>query len=144
MLKGISPVISPELLCELSNMGHGDELIISDAFFPAYTVNNNVLRADGIPATELLEGILHLINADECVEEPFVMMEATKGDSFDPKVEKDYQKIIDTLSPHINKIGKIGRFEFYDRAKNAYLVVVSGEMRKYGNILIKKGVTPWK
>ncbi|NLZ69393.1 MAG: L-fucose mutarotase [Spirochaetales bacterium] len=143
MLKGIAPCISPELLYELAKMGHGDELVLSDAFFPANSVNSKVLRADGIKVAELIDGILSLINADEYVDSPFIMMEVVKGDTPDLAVEADYQAAIDRHTT-VNKIGKIGRFEFYERAKTASLVVVTGEVRKYGNIIIKKGVTNYK
>jgi Fucose dissimilation pathway protein FucU len=143
MLKGIKPCISPELLMELDKMGHGDEIVLSDAFFPAYSVNAKVLRADNIKVDELLDGILSLMNSDSYVEHPFIMMEIMEGDTADPAVERDYKAAILKHEKEAN-IGKIGRFEFYERARKAYLVVVTGENRKYGNILIRKGVTDWK
>ncbi|MGN0906442.1 MAG: L-fucose mutarotase [Bullifex sp.] len=140
MLKGIDPCISPELLYELAKMGHGDELVISDAFFPAYTFNEKVIRADGIQASRLIDAILSLIEADTYVEAPFIMMSPVEGDFPDPKLEEEYIKSIRKHTSN-DRIEKIGRYEFYDRSRSASFVVVSGEVRKYGNIIIKKGVT---
>lgn len=140
MLKGINPIISPELLYELAKMGHGDEIVISDAFFPAYSFNSKVLRSDGIKASELIAAILSLIDADSYVENPFIMMAPVEGDSLDPQLEAEYRGVIRSYTGS-EKIEKIPRFDFYERTKKASLVVVSGEKRKYGNIIIKKGVT---
>lgn len=142
MLKGISPLLSPELLAELCRMGHGDELILADAHFPGNTFNDNVLRADGLKIPELLDAILPLFELDSYVEAPLVMMAAVKGDALDPAVEESYRVPIDKHAPDTPEIERIDRFDFYDRAKNAYLVVMTGETAKYGNIILKKGVTP--
>lgn len=142
MLKGISPLISPELLAVLSRMGHGDEIILSDAHFPAESVNNNVLRADGLRIPDLLEAILPLFELDNYVPCPLVMMAAVEGDELDPAVEEAYLAAIHKAVPDYGKIDRIGRFDFYDRTKTAFAVVVTGETAKYGNILLKKGVTP--
>ena len=137
MLKGISPVVSPDLLKTLAEMGHGDEIIISDAHFPAHTMNPRVLRADGIDAAKLLAGIIPLFELDSYAP-PVIMMAPVEGDSLDPSVEERYRKALG----YDKEIVRIGRFDFYERAKNAYAVVISGETAKYGNIILKKGVTP--
>ena len=142
MLKGISPAISPELLKVLAEMGHGDELILADAHFPAYSFNKNILRADGVRIPDLLSGILPLFVLDEYVPHPLVMMAAVEGDTLDPNVEDSYLKKIKAVYPNSPSIERIDRFDFYDRAKDAFAVVITGETAKYGNILIKKGVTP--
>ncbi len=144
MLKGISPLISPELLKILASMGHGDEIVLSDAHFPADTMNNNVIRADGLKIADLLEAILPLFELDSYVEYPLVMMAAVEGDTLDPAVENKYIKNIKISNPQISKIDRISRFDFYDRTKSAFAVVITGETAKYGNILLKKGVTPFK
>lgn len=144
MLKGISPLISPELLKILASMGHGDEIVLSDAHFPADTMNNNVIRADGLKIADLLEAILPLFELDSYVEYPLVMMAAVEGDTLDPAVEDGYMKSIKISNPQISKIDRISRFDFYDRTKSAFAVVITGETAKYGNILLKKGVTPVK
>jgi L-fucose mutarotase len=137
MLKGISPDISPDLLKTLAEMGHGDEIVISDAHFPAHTFNNRVIRADGIKAANLLSGIIPLFELDTYAT-PIIMMDAVKGDILDPEVEESYRKAL----CYDGKIERLERFAFYERAKSAYAIVISGETAKYGNIILKKGVTP--
>jgi len=142
MLKGISPLISPELLGVLSRMGHGDEIVLADAHFPGETFNSNVLRADGLKIAELLEGILPLFELDAYVPHPLAMMAAVPGDTLDPLVEEGYLKSIHQTNPTVPSIERIERFSFYERAKSAFAVVMTGETAKYGNIILKKGVTP--
>ena len=137
MLKGISPVVSPDLLKTLAEMGHGDEIVISDAHFPAHTMNARVLRADGLGADKLLAGIIPLFELDSYAT-PVIMMEAVKGDTLDPEVEKKYRAALG----YKGEIERMERYAFYERAKKAYAVVLTGETAKYGNIIIKKGVTP--
>lgn len=142
MLKGISPLISPELLQVLFRMGHGDEIILADAHFPGESFNSRVLRADGLRIPELLEAILPLFELDAYVAHPLVMMAAVEGDTLDPKVEESYVTAIHKSNSDAPAIDRIGRFDFYDRATKAFAVVMTGETAKYGNILLKKGVTP--
>jgi L-fucose mutarotase len=142
MLKGISPLISPELLAVMARMGHGDELILADAHFPGETYNNRIIRADGLRIPDLLLGILPLYELDSYVASPIIMMAAVSGDELDPKVEAGYLKSIHVTNPNVAPIQRIDRFEFYERAKKAFAVVMTGETAKYGNIILKKGVTP--
>jgi L-fucose mutarotase len=138
---GIDPVIGPELLDALFRMGHGDEIVIADAFFPGDSCNSRVIRADGIRVPALLEGILKLINLDYAAP-PVIMMQAGPGDALDPAVESSYRAVIDRLWPGTPATERIERFTFYERTKKAYAVVMSGETVKYGNIILKKGVIP--
>ncbi len=142
MLKGISPIISPDLLSVLARMGHGDEIIFADAHFPGETFNSNRLRADGIKIPELLEAVLPLFELDSYVDAPLIMMAAVEGDTLDPSVESSYLEKIKLTNPQISATERIDRFAFYERAKNAFAVVMTGETAKYGNIILKKGVTP--
>ena len=142
MLKGISPLISPELLKVLAQMGHGEEIILADAHFPAHSFNDNVLRADGVLIPDLLSGILPLFVLDDYVPHPLAMMAAVHGGTLDPTVEENYLKSINAIYPDTPSIDRIDRFAFYERARNAFAVIITGETAKYGNILIKKGVTP--
>ena len=137
MLKGISPVVSPDLLKTLAEMGHGDEIVIADAHFPGHTFNSRVLRADGLDADQLLAGIIPLFELDAYAT-PVIMMEAVPGDTLDPSVEARYRKALG----YEGIIERVERFAFYERAKKAYAVVLSGEIAQYGNIILKKGVTP--
>ncbi|MDR1818352.1 MAG: L-fucose mutarotase [Puniceicoccales bacterium] len=142
MLKGISPLVSPDLLQVLARMGHGDEIVLADAHFPAETFNNRVLRADGLRVADLLDAILPLFTLDAYVPAPLVMMAPVAGDTLDPEVERAYTAAITRHAPDAPAIARIDRFAFYERTRSAFAVVMTGETAKYGNILLKKGVTP--
>ena len=141
MLKGIHPAISPELLMVLAEMGHGDEIILADAHFPGHTFCQHVLRADGLGIPTLLEGILPLFELDSYAD-PLIMMAAVEGDSLDPAVEESYMAAIRKSTPGAPAPVRIDRFAFYDRAESAFACVMTGELAKYGNLILKKGVTP--
>jgi L-fucose mutarotase len=140
MLRGIAPCVSPELLKTLAEMGHGDEIVLADAHFPGPSVNARVLRADGLPVTTLLDGILPLFDLDTYAD-PLVMMAAVPGDELDPAVERQYLEVVRRHAPAAKAPVRVDRFAFYERARDAFAVVMTGETRKYGNLLLKKGVT---
>ncbi|PWD98396.1 L-fucose mutarotase [Marinilabilia rubra] len=142
MLKGISPLISPELLHALASMGHGDEIVLADAHFPGHSLNQRVLRADGLRIPDLLEAILPLFELDNYVPHPLIMMTPVQGDIPDYQVEESYLKKIHKTNPEVAPIQRMERYAFYESVKNAYAVVMTGETAKYGNIILKKGVTP--
>lgn len=142
MLKGINPIVSPDLLKILAEMGHGDEIILSDAHFPAHTFcPKNLLRGDGLQIPDLLEGILPLFELDS-YDDPLIMMAAVEGDELDPHVETNYMAAIRKHAPDAPAPVRIDRFAFYDRAATAFACIVTGTTAKYGNIILKKGVTP--
>ena len=130
MLKNISPLISPSLLKILAEMGHGDEIVFSDAHFPGHTFN-------GLGADALLAAVIPLFELDAYAT-PVIMMAPVPGDSLDPAVEAKYRKALN----YDGEIEQMERYAFYERAKKAYAVVITGETAKYGNIILKKGVTP--
>jgi len=142
MLIGISPLVSPDLLAALYRMGHGDEIVLADAHFPGESFGKRVLRADGIKIPDLLDAILPLIALDTYVESPLIMMSAVSGDQLDPAVETSYRQAVDRYWPNTPPIQRIDRYDFYERAKQAFAVLMTGETVKYGNIILKKGVTP--
>ncbi|MCX7024921.1 MAG: L-fucose mutarotase [Spirochaetes bacterium] len=142
MLIGISPLIGPDLLALLHRMGHGDELVLADAFFTGDSLNSRVLRADGVRIAPLLDGILSLINLDTYVDTPLIMMQPAQGDALDRELELSYRAAVDRNWPGAPAIGRMERFSFYERTKKAFAVVVTGETTPYGNIIIKKGVIP--
>lgn len=142
MLVGISPLISPDLLSTLYRMGHGDEIVFADAHFPGETYARRILRADGLRIHDLLDAVLPLIVLDSYVESPLIMMAAVSGDHLDPLVETSYRKAVDNHWPNTPPIQRIERFAFYERAKQAFAILMTGETAKYGNIILKKGVTP--
>jgi L-fucose mutarotase len=139
MLKGISPVISPELLKLLSEMGHGDELVLADSNFPGASVAKRLLRSDGLTITALLEGIAPLFPFETCTDS-LVMIKVDAGKKIDPAVEADFMQVIRRHDPSISLPIRIDRFAFYERARNAYGVVMTGETRLYGCLIIKKGI----
>jgi len=142
MLIGIDPVISPELLDTLFRMGHGDEIVLADAFFPGDSMNSRVIRADGIRVPKLLDGILALMNLDSYVPHPVAMMAPAPGDTLDESVERSFRAVIDKRWPGTPAVELVERFAFYERTKKAFAVVMTGETVKYGNIILKKGVIP--
>ncbi len=138
MLKNIPKIISPELLKILSEMGHGDEIVIADGNFPAESMGKRVVRADGHGACEMLEAILRLIPLDSYAEENFVLMEVTPGDNTVPVIWEDFERLgreDENYSP-----AKLARFAFYGRAREAYAVIATGEDALYANVILKKGV----
>lgn len=143
MLKGISPILSPELLKALCEMGHGDELVIADGNFPCESVGKNavVVRADGHGTAEILDAVLSLIPLDRYTEKPVAYMEVVKGDSCPtPEIWGAYEEILNKYEPDHHDIEMTERFAFYERAKNAYLIIATGETAVYANVLLKKGV----
>jgi L-fucose mutarotase len=140
MLKGIPSCISPELLKILAEMGHGDEIVLADAHFPGHSLANRPIRADGVPTALMLDAILRLVDLDT-YETPIHMMAPVAGDQLDESVEQGYMAVVGMHSPNPPKPVRLAREKFYERAGLAYAVVMTGETRKYGNIIIKKGVT---
>lgn len=143
MLKGIPAIISPDLLKALSQMGHGDELVIADGNFPCHSVGKNaiVIRADGHGVPELLDAVLQLIPLDTYTEKPVALMEIVPGDTCGtPTIWKEYEEILTKHEPEHHAIEYTERFAFYERAKDAYLIIATGEEAIYANILLKKGV----
>ena len=137
MLKGISKIVSPALLKILSEMGHGDEIVIADANFPSETNGKRVVRADGIGGKEMLDAVLSLIPLDTYAEHNFMLMQTSKGDAR-PCIWDDY---FEAAKRDENlQVGYLDRFAFYDRVKQAYAVIATGEEAIYANIIIKKGV----
>jgi L-fucose mutarotase len=142
VLKGISPLLSPSLLACLAQMGHGDEIVLADAHFPGHSTNDLVIRADGLRVADLLDAILPLFEIDAYGEAPVVMMAPVEGDPLDPAVEASYAAALARHADDPPAIARIERIAFYDRARAAFAVVMTGETAKYGNVLLRKGVTP--
>ena len=139
MLKGISPLISPELLKVLDEMGHGDEIVLADANFPSSSIGQRVIRADGIGTAELLAAILPLFPLDQYDEDHFVLMEVVPGDPVQTPIWDEYKAVLNRYEPEA-KVHTMERFAYYERAKEAYCVVATGETAQYANMILKKGV----
>lgn len=140
MLKGLSPLLTPDLLHALASMGHGDELAIVDAHFPAASLAQRLIRLDAAEAPAVLEACLSLIPLDGFVSDAAVRMEVVGKPSEVPPIVREFQAVIDRAEDQKFKVRKVERHDFYDRAGKAYAIVVTGERRTYGNIIIKKGV----
>ena len=138
MLKGISKVISPNLLKILCEMGHGDEIVIADGNFPSENYGKNVIRADGIGGIEMLKAVLSLIPLDTYASPNFMLMQTVEGDS-KPLIWENYFNVAKKVDNNLRE-GYLERFAFYERAKQAYAVIATGEEAVYANIIIKKGV----
>ena len=142
MLKGISPILSPELLKILCEMGHSDTVVIADGNFPAESVGKDsiVLRMDGHGVPEILEAILHVFPLDQYVDQPVSLMDRVSGDNVDVSVWKTYEKLIEAEEPRgASVIRKLERFEFYGEARKAYAIIATSETRQYANIILQKG-----
>lgn len=139
MLKNIPSIISPELLKILHEMGHSDEIVIGDGNFPAASNAKRLVRADGHGVPELLDALLQLFPLDTYVEAPVMLMQVTPGDDVDPVIWKEYRKIVDKHQDDV-KFEEIERFAFYERARDAYAIVATGEGALYANVILKKGV----
>jgi len=142
MLKGISPMLSPELLKVLCEMGHSDTIVIADGNFPAETMGKNgiVIRMDGHGVPEILEAILQVFPLDQYVEKPVSLMERVPGDNADVSIWKKYEQIIsDAEERGVSLIQKVERFAFYEEAKKAYAVIATSETSQYANVILQKG-----
>lgn len=142
MLKNIPPILSPELLKVLCEMGHGDEIILADGNFPAESIGKDaiVIRADGHGTVELLEAILQFLPLDQYVEEPVALMKVVDGDPCKPTIWDSYKQKLNESGNDPAKIEMVERFAFYERAHHAYAIIATGESAIYANVLLKKGV----
>ena len=140
MLKGISPLISPQLLECLASMGHGDYLVIGDCNYPCASTSDRTIRADGVKATELLKAILKLLPLD--VDEPgdpVVFMKSTDNPNYVPEIWKEFEEIVNKYEPKAT-FGKQDRFGFYDVSRKAYANIQTSEEQYFGCIILRKGV----
>lgn len=139
MLKGLNPLLGPDLLKVLRAMGHGDEIAIVDGNYPADTDAKRLVRMDGQSATDVLEAILSVMPLDEFVPECAFRPAA----QLDPKrvepVFTDFEAIVKKWEPKRHITPLIGA-DFYGRVKACYAVVATSEARLFGNIVLRKGV----
>ncbi len=143
MLRGIPACLSPELLKTLAEMGHGDTLVIADAFYPAASSarHSKLVRADGVRATELLDAILTLMPLDCSVEKPVWIMDKQECDREIPTpIWDEYRAIVRKHDERGDDcIGMIERFDFYKQAESAFAVLATGETSLYGCMILQKG-----
>jgi len=145
MLKSIEPILNADVLYALRAMGHGDELVLCDTNFPAdavarQTVLGHLLRIDNVTAARAARAVLSVLPLDSFVEKPASRMEIVGQPDDVPPVQIEVQKEIDAAEGRSLFMGSVERFAFYERAKNAYCVIQTGERRFYGCFIFKKGV----
>ncbi len=140
MLKKIPPVISPDLMKVLMEMGHGDEICLADGNFPSENIGKRVVRLDGHGAEQILEAVLKFFPLDTFVERPVMLMQTVDGSV--PEIWGGYRSIIQESEEKkaFTDFEMIERFAFYERAKTCFAVVATGETKLYANIILKKGV----
>lgn len=137
MLKGIPKIIPPDLLKILCEMGHGDEIVIADGNFPAASMGKHVVYMKGNGAAEVLAEVLKLFPLDT-YENPLYLMDKVPGDTVPTPIWDDYRTIVKEYTDKDFEF--LERYAFYERAKNAYAVIATGEEALYANVLLKKGV----
>jgi len=140
MLKHLSSLHTPELLHALASMGHGDEIALVDAHFPAASKAARLVRLDGADLVAVLDACLQLIPLDGFVPEPAVAMAVVGAAADIPDVQRDCQSVIDRHEGRATPLARIDRHEFYRRAAQAFAIVATGEQRPYGCLLLTKGV----
>jgi L-fucose mutarotase len=140
MLKNIPPILSPELMKILLEMGHGDEIVLADGNFPAASVAQRLVRCDGHGVPELLEAVLKLFPLDIYVDRPVALMSVVPGDKTKPTIWEQYRAIVKASGEQFSDFEFVERFAFYERATKAYAVVATSEKALYANVILKKGV----
>jgi L-fucose mutarotase len=143
MLKGIPPIISPELLKVLCEMGHGDRIVIADGNFASASTGKNaiVIRCDGHGVPELLDAILQLFPLDTYTEKPVTSMAVLPGDDVETPIWDEYKEIISKYDERKSAVvGTVSRSEFYDEAREAYAIIATSEKALYANVMLQKGV----
>jgi L-fucose mutarotase len=147
MLKGIDPLLNADVLCALAAMGHGDDLVLVDANFPAASVAESTvlgvaLELGGASLARAARAVLSLLPLDTFVDDPARRMDVVGAPGEIPPVQRELQAVIDAAEGRSVPIVGIERFAFYEAAKSAYCIVKTGERRFYGNVILKKGVIP--
>ena len=139
MLKGLNPLLGPELLKVLRAMGHGDEIAIVDGNYPADTDAKRLVRMDGHSATDILDAILSVMPLDELVPDCAFRPAAHLNPKRIEPIFKDFEIIVKKWEPERHITTLVGA-DFYNRVKGCYAIVASSEARLYGNIVLRKGV----
>lgn len=147
MLKGIDPLLNADVLQALRAMGHGDDVVLCDTNFPAdsvarATVLGRLLRLDNVTAARAARAVLSVMPLDSFVDAPASRMEVVGKPGEIPVVQQEVQAEVDAAEGRSWPMGSVERFAFYERAKQAYAVIVTGERRFYGCFIFKKGVIP--
>lgn len=139
MLKGISPLLNGDLLKTLCDMGHGDQIVLADAHFPAMSQNVPVIRYDGVQITDLLEAILPYFQLDQYMTHSAFYMQMVEAPDKMPEICKTYQKQI-KMTGYQHPLTPLERFSFYAQTKQAYAIIATGDTQQYANLILQKGV----
>jgi len=139
MLRGVDPILGPDLLAALRAMGHGDELVIADANFPAASVARRLCRSEGVDAVRMLRAIVALLPLDDFGPVAAWRMATVAPEDEPPAILADFTAVLGQAG-YDGPIEPIDRDAFYDRARQAFAVVATGEGRLYGNLILRKGV----
>lgn len=143
MLKSIPQILSPQLLKVLCEMGHSDQIVISDGNFPSESMGKDciVIRCDGHGVPELLDAILKVFPLDTYIEKPVNVMQVMPGDTVETPIWNTYKEIIKKYDIRGDEtVVEVERFAFYEQAKNAYAIISTGEKALYANVILQKGV----
>ncbi|GEO40722.1 hypothetical protein SAE02_48700 [Skermanella aerolata] len=141
MLKGLDPLLNADLLYVLAAMGHGDELALVDRNFPAVSLGARVIRLEGVDAPRALEAILSVMPLDDMLDTPYTrMVDLGSAEIEESDVCREFIQIVERHEGPRWQIGRLDRFGFYDRTRAAFAVVVTGETRVNGSLLLTKGV----
>ncbi|MFD4506352.1 RbsD/FucU family protein [Streptomyces sp. NPDC058457] len=142
MLKGLDPLLTPELLYALARMGHGDTIALVDRNFPAHSVNDRVIRLDGADVVAAGRAVLGLLPLDTFVAEPVARMQVVGDTDSQPAVQTQFLAAADEQAGRSVAVEALERQAFYARARAAFAVVITGEDRPYGCFILSKGVLP--
>lgn len=140
MLKGVPSVLTPDLLKIMMEMGHGDEIVIADGNFPGASHAQRLIRCDGLGVPVVLEAMLKFLPLDSYADSAVSLMQVVPGDDYKPVIWEQYRKIVLESGEKFKDFEYVERFDFYERAKNAYAVVMTSETALYANVILKKGV----
>jgi L-fucose mutarotase len=139
MLKGLNPLLTPDLIFALRAMGHGDEITIVDGNYPAESAGPDVARIDGANATDVLDAVLSVMPLDDYAPEACWCMDPGPGVE-EPPIFAQFRAIIAKYESASFTLKPIERFAFYAKASGSFSIVATGEPRLFGNIILKKGV----
>ena len=140
MLKGLDPLLSPDLLHSLRAMGHGDEIVVADANFPSASIARRLMRLDGVSAVAAADAILSVMPLDDFAPDAAWRMEVVGDPDAEQPIFAEFRRVIAAREGERFRLTALERFAFYERARAAFAIVATGEGRLYGNLILKKGV----
>lgn len=140
MIRKIPSLLSSDLVKMIMDMGHGDEIAIVDRNFPAHSICKNVINMPSVSVADMLKALIEVFPLDQSTDYNVIMMAVREGKVENSRDKNRYQKIIDKSIDTKKEISELSRFDFYDRAKQSYVIVSTGDNLGFANIIIKKGV----